>query len=92
MSAERPINQMVNLKWFKESGKFAYSGRAVVNHFLFEDGFKQDIVNTQDSIRDGWQDHSDMYLVVTAPEEVNGFFEVLYTPGRFAGIKKEVKE
>lgn len=91
MSLDRPKNQLVDIKFYKSTGKFYSSGKAVVNHYLFEDGFKQDIVNTQSELRDGWQDHENFYLVVTAPEHVNGFFEHLFMPGAFKGIKKEDK-
>lgn len=88
----RPTNQMIDVTFYKQSGKFYSSGVAVVNNYLFDEGFKQDIVNTQNSLADGWQDHEDFYVVTSAPEHVNGFFEQLWQPGSFRGIKREVSE
>ena len=86
-----PNNQMIDVTFYKSTGKYYASGTAVVNHFLFEDGFKQDIVNTQTELADGWQ-NDDFYVVTSAPEHVNGFFEKLWMPGTFSGLKREVSE
>ena len=83
----RPVNQMIDVDFYKPSGKWYTNCRAVVNHYLFEDEFKQDIVDTQDGMSDGWQD-GDYYVVTSVPEHVNGFFNALFKPGDFAGIKK----
>ncbi|RHW37301.1 hypothetical protein D1B31_16170 [Neobacillus notoginsengisoli] len=85
----RPNNHKISVTFYKESGKYYSSGTAVVNHFMFEDGYKQDIVNTQDCLRDGWQEHSDFYVVTSASDDVDGFHEALYKPGAFKGIKRE---
>jgi hypothetical protein len=86
--SDKPKNQMIDVAFYKSSGKWYASGKAVVNHFIFEDGFKQDIVNTQTELVDGWQE-DEFYVVTSAPEHVNGFFEVLWKPGEFSGIKKD---
>lgn len=83
----RPVNQEVNLTFFKESGKYYTGGKAVVNHFLFEDEYKQDIVNTQTGMRDGWQ--GNYYVVVSSDDDAVGFHEALFTPDKFAGIAKQ---
>ena len=85
---EKPQNQLIDVTFFKMSGKWYASGKAVVNHFLFEEGFRQDIVNTQKVLMDGWQDHLEFFVVTHAPEHVNGFFEHLFHPSAFAGLKK----
>lgn len=87
MNSERPRNQLIDVTFFKKTGKYYTSTRAVVNHFIFEDGFKQDIVNTQDTLHDGWQ--GEYFVVTSAPEHVNGFFEGLFHPKEFEGIKEE---
>jgi len=88
MSVNKPENQLIDVNFYKKSGKWYARTRAIVNHFLFKDGFKQDIVNSQDCLMDGWQE--DGFIVVTsAPEHVNGFFERVFFPGEFSGINKE---
>lgn len=87
--SDRPVNQMIDIAFYKQSGKWYGNGRAVVNHFLFDDEFKQDIVNTQTALMDGWQEHENFYVVTSAPEHVNGFYEALFHPGDFKGLKKE---
>lgn len=87
----KPTNQVIHVTFYKSSGKYYSSGTAIVNHFLFQDEYKQDIVNTQDCLADGWQDHSDFYVTTSAPDDAEGFYEALYQPGAFKGIKKEIK-
>lgn len=88
MSDNRPKNQMIDVSFYKSSGKWYASGKAIVNHFLFEDGFKQDLVNTQTELGDGWQE-DEFYVVTSAPEHVNGFFEKMFKPGAFRDFKRE---
>ncbi|HSH24051.1 MAG TPA: hypothetical protein VLA13_00735 [Massilibacterium sp.] len=83
----RPNKQMIDVSFYKQTGKWYASGTAVVNHFLFEEGFKQDIVDTQTELVDGWQNDS-FYVVTSAPEHVNGFFKALFEPGTFKGFMK----
>lgn len=89
MGLDRPKKQLIDVTFFKSSGKWYAGGRAVVDHFLFEDGFKQDIVNTQSELMDGWQEHDSYIVVTSAPEHVNGFYNRLFHPGEFRGYKKE---
>lgn len=86
---ERPKNQLVRVNFYKPTGKWYSSCKAVVNHFIFQDGFKQDIVDTQTALGDGWQ--GSFYVQTSCPEEVNGFFECLFHPEEFVGIKKKKK-
>ena len=89
MSDNRPKNQLINVNFYKTNGKWYTRTQAVVNHFLFEDGFEQDIVDTQNGLVDGWQNHNNYYVVTSAPEHVNGFFEALFHPGEFRGYKRK---
>lgn len=87
--SKRPKNQLIDITFFKKTGKYYAETRAVVNHFIFEEGFKQDIVNTQDVMREGWQ--GDYIVVTSAPEHVNGFFEGIFFAEEFEGLTyKEV--
>ena len=86
--SERPKNQMIDVTFFKKTGEYYTHAHAIVNHYIFEEGFKQDIVNTQNGMGEGWQGK---YIVVTTtPEHVNGFFEGLFFAEEFEGIKKEM--
>jgi hypothetical protein len=87
-SNDRPMNQMIDVTFYKESGKWYAKGYAVVNHYLFDEEFKQDIVNTQTAMREGWQ-NNEYYVVTSAPKHVNGFFEALFQPGEFWGYVRE---
>jgi hypothetical protein len=83
----RPVNQIIYVTFYKESGKYYTSGLATVNHYLFEEEYKRDIVNTQNAMRDGWQ--GNYYIVTSADEDVEGFHEALFKPSEFIGIEKE---
>lgn len=83
----KPVNQIVNVTFYKLSGKYYTSGTAVVNHFEFEDGYKQDIVNSQNAINEGWQ--GNYYVVVNADDDAVGFHDRLYKPEDFIGIHKQ---
>lgn len=87
----RPVNQPVKVLFFKETGKYYASGTATVNHFLFEEGFKQDIVNTQDCLQKNWMGN---FQVMT--EEVDdadnaqgapSFATHLFESSEFRGIR-----
>lgn len=84
--SNRPNNQEVVVTFYKKSGKYYTRGTAVVDHFLFEDEYKQDIVNTQNAMREGWQ--GNYFLVVTA-NDTEGFHEALFKPEDFVGIHKQ---
>ncbi|USK56531.1 hypothetical protein LIS82_08705 [Cytobacillus solani] len=87
----RPKNIEIKVSFYKSSGKWYSSGEAVVNHYLFEDGFLQDIVNTQNCLRDGWQEHENFTIVTSYDGEENYFFEALIRPEIFKGLIKEEK-
>ena len=82
------------LNFYKPSGKWYTSGTAETTHYLFEDGFKQDIINTQDALVDGW--NSDGYFTVVVqnvPEDDSmAFHNCLLTPDKLSGYVKEADE
>lgn len=84
----RPVNQVVNLTFYKESGKYYTSGKAIVNHYLFDQEYKQDIVNTQDALRDGWQ--GNYFVVVSSDDIADGFHEALFRTSEFIGVTKSL--
>ena len=84
---QRPNNQEIVINFYKGSGKWYASGKAIVNHFMFEDGFKQDIVNTQNALSEGWQE-GQYFAVTSADENIDGFYEALWSPLSFSGLKK----
>lgn len=86
---DKPNKQLIDVTFYKRSGKYYGRSYAIVNHFLFEEEFKQDIVDTQKALMDGWQEGNDFYVVTTAPKHVNGFYESIFMPGAFAGYKKQ---
>ena len=92
----KPINQKVKVTFFAPTGKYKYSAVATVNHFIFEPEFKQDIVNTQDGIHDGWQGQfyvlTDMYDEADYDDPHASFVTRLYHPRDFAGIKKQTRK
>lgn len=83
----------VKLLFYKASGKFYTTSEATVKHWLYEDGYKQDIVNTQTALVNGWQNGS-LYVQVTehpsyAGKDINTFDEHLFMIGAFKGLVKE---
>lgn len=85
----RPENLKVKVTFYKRGGKFYSNGYAYVNHFLFEDEYRQDIVDTQDSLMDGWQ-NDEFYVTVTEHDDSTQHFnERLFMPGAFAGFRRK---
>jgi hypothetical protein len=84
---ERPVNQEINLTFFKESGKYYTSGKAYVSHWQFEEEYKQDIVNTQNAMMEGWQ--GNYFLVTSSDDDAEGFHEGLYKPSEFIGFNRK---
>src|SRR5687767_3640388 len=89
----------IQIDWFKQTGKWAYGGETQVQDgtYLFDEDFKQQIVNNQKIILDGWQD-SDFYHIVISDTHADslspnyrGFFKYYFAPGSFKGIKKREK-
>ena len=76
---QRPNNQEIVINFYKGSGKWYASGKAIVNHFMFEDGFKQDIQRLS---------YFKPRSVTSADENIDGFYEALWSPLSFSGLKK----
>lgn len=88
----------VSLTFYKANGKFYTGGTAVVKHYIFEAGYKQDIVNTQNALLDGWQNSPFYVRVSDAPKfdivygdlpSEDTFDEHLFIIGAFHGLEKE---
>lgn len=78
--------RLIQVDFYKESGKWYSGGEVEVEHELFQDEFRQDIVNNQKILNDGWQGN---FIVVTnnLPDD-NLFAMQLFLPSKFAGISK----
>ena len=78
---------LLNINFFKPSGKWYTGGTVEVSSQLYEmDELIQDIVNNQDLLVDGWQ--GDFDVVIEAVDE-NDFATHLFKSDRFIGIAKE---
>ena len=83
---KRKYNIYVN--FYKPSGKWYASGPVEVSHQLFEvEELKQDIVNNQDILTEGWQDEFVVTIDQINPDD-EPFFARLFPQGAFAGIRK----
>lgn len=82
------------LNFYKPTGKWYGSGTAETTHFLFEDGFKQDIINTQDALVDGWNSDGYFFVVVeNDPEDESmAFHNCLLFPEEVRRYTKEETE
>jgi hypothetical protein len=89
----------IQIDWYRETGKWAYGGEIEIGDgtFLWHNDFKQQIVNNQNIINDGWQD-SDYYHVVVSDTHADslspnyrGFFKHYFPPGSFNGIRQQAK-
>lgn len=84
---EKHLQYDIQVDFYKKSGKWGYGGVVTVHHYDFDDQFKQDIVDNQSIIRDGWQ--SDDYIVVTGNiNDDDPFAKRVYPAGSFWGIQK----
>lgn len=80
------LKRNIRVDFYKESGKWYAGGEVEVNHHLFQEGFRQDIVNNQEILRDGWQGN---YIVVTNNLEGDNLFAMqVFLPSKFIGITK----
>lgn len=79
-------SRKIRVDFFRESGKWYSGGEVKVNHLLFEDEFKQDIVDNQEILHDGWQGS---YIVVTDDVEDDGLFsKAVFLPSQFKYLRK----
>lgn len=85
----------IKVDWFKSTGKWYGSGVInITDGILLHDAeFKQEIVNNQQILLDGWQEN-DYYVVTreTPGDEMSpnfhGFFAHLFMPDAFKGMKR----
>ena len=81
---KRKYNIYVN--FYKPSGQWYASGPVEVTHQLFEmDKLKQDIVNNQDILTEGWQD-DDFIVTIDQISPYDTFFTHLFPQGAFANM------
>lgn len=75
---------LLQLNFYKSSGKWFGEGIAKTNHEIYEDGFKQDIIDTQDAWADNWVDR-DLYVHVENADDDRShrFCNQLFMPGDF---------
>jgi len=82
----------IEVNWFKPSGKWYASARVTMKAaHIFEDAFKQNLVNAQAELFDGWQDNG--YYVTTQNAEPYNVGEVpfalcLWKPDAFKGLRR----
>lgn len=80
---------LIKIDFFKKgSGKWYSGGEVEVSHYIYDDGFLQDIVNNQTILRDGWQDE-DFFNVVTRNVDDDGdepYAHHLFDSSRFVGL------
>lgn len=82
----------LELSFFKTSGKWYADGLAYTKHFLFEDEFMQDIINTQTGLIDGWNEHDEFIVVVNDAKEIDGamgFHKRVIFPNEIRHLRKE---
>lgn len=77
----------VKLTFYKGTGKYYTEGTATTTHYPFDPAFKQDIVNTQNALSEGWQD--EFFVTTDNVRDEDPFACSLYPVGTFADFKKE---
>lgn len=83
------VMPLFNVTWYRASGKYYTSGTARSSARVGDDQFKQDLVDTQTGMREGWQNHG--YFVVTSAlsDDFEGFVEHLWMPDSFKDFTKK---
>lgn len=82
------------MTWYNGNGKYKYDAIVFVDVYPFDPAFKQQLVDKQDAIYDGWQESDDYFLVVRNAEshadydDSDPFVDSLYVQGTFKGIVK----
>lgn len=83
----KPYN--VKVTFYKETGKYYADCLLSSTHYLWEEEFKQDIVNNQNCLKDGWQGE---FIVTTENENDNDpFCCQMFKSHEFKNIKKEIE-
>lgn len=80
------LTREIRVDFYKDSGKWYSGGKVKVSHHLFEEEFKQDIVDNQSILHDGWQGR---FIVVTDNIGDDPYFaKAVFHLGEFSGVKK----
>lgn len=84
----------IKIKWFKETGKFYAEGLVEIGNIqIWENDFKQTIVDNQNCLISEWVNH-DFYVMIDTTQmqddDVNfhGFYTHLFMPDAFKGMKE----
>lgn len=86
---------LIDVNFYKKTGKWYESCQINVDHYIFEDEFKQEIVDKQTALIDGWQ-NNDYYVVISDTYENNkdpnyhGFYNRLFLSNVFKGMIKKI--
>lgn len=87
---EKEMSYDINVDFYKLSGKWYAGGSVTVHHYDFDDAFKQDIVDNQEILVDGWQ--RDNFIVVTDNlNEDDPFAKRFYEDGAFSDFHRGPK-
>lgn len=61
--SERPDNEVVDIIFFKPSGKMYSSGTFTTSHYIFDDEFLLDIIDNQNVLGKDWFLYNDFKVV-----------------------------
>ncbi len=86
----------IRVTWYKDTGKWYATDDLVKipdNCYLYSDNFKQEIVNNQREMMDGWQENGWYVVVSDTPADslspnYTRFYNHLFKPYAFKGIVK----
>lgn len=77
----------LKVTFYKANGKYYMDGFAITSHYYWDSRFKQDIVNSQDCMTDGWQ--GNFLLVIENTNDDDPFAQVVHFPEYYTNLKKE---
>ena len=88
---------VIRVDFFKITGKWKYGGEVNVGTArLYNGEFPQAIVDKQEIIFDGWQEHEEFIVVTNDTTEnwenanYSNFSKVIFLPSKFKGLKRRV--
>lgn len=86
----------IRVDFYKSTGKWKYGGKVNVGTArLYNGELPQAIVNNQDIIQDGWQDHEGYIVVIDDTAEnwenqnYSSFNKAIFFPHEFKGLKRK---
>ncbi len=84
----------IRVDFYKTDGKWYSGGDIDINLHIWDDDFKQEMVNKQNIMQEGWQDQ---YFIVTSDTAQNhldpnyrDFYMRHWMPWEFIGYKKKI--